>query len=92
MSSSGCIPGTAFALYHQGMVARLEGREEDALGFYRAAAEKVPKVAPIWNNIGILLAMRGERDGAVEAFQKSARNRARRPHGARRARAAPRRR
>jgi tetratricopeptide (TPR) repeat protein len=63
-------PGTAFALYHQGMVARLEGREEDALGFYRAAAEKMPKVAPIWNNIGILLAMRGERDSAVEAFKK----------------------
>lgn len=63
-------PGTAFALYHQGMVARLEGREDDALRLYREAAEKMPKVAPIWNNIGILLAMRGEREGAVEAFKK----------------------
>ena len=39
-------PGTAFVLYHQGMVARLEGREDDALRDYRAAAEKMPKVAP----------------------------------------------
>lgn len=63
-------PGTAFSLYHQGMVARLEGREEDALNLYRAAAEKAPRIAPIWNNIGILLAMRQERDGAIKAFRK----------------------
>jgi tetratricopeptide (TPR) repeat protein len=63
-------PGTGFALYHQGMVARLEGREDDAIRFYREAAEKAPKVAPIWNNIGILLAMRGEREPAIEAFRR----------------------
>ncbi|MEA3210578.1 MAG: hypothetical protein QOE70_3635 [Chthoniobacter sp.] len=63
-------PGTAFALYHRGMVARLEGREDDAIRHYRAAAEKTPKVPPIWNNIGVLLAMRGDRDAAIEAFRR----------------------
>lgn len=63
-------PGTGFALYHFGMVARMEGREEDALKHFRDAAEKSPRVAPVWNNIGILLAMRGEREPAIEAFKK----------------------
>ncbi|HEX8297351.1 MAG TPA: tetratricopeptide repeat protein [Chthoniobacteraceae bacterium] len=63
-------PGTAFARYHLGMVARLEGREEDALQHYREAAEKTPRVAAIWNNVGILLAMRGAREEAIEAFRK----------------------
>src|SRR5260221_13469184 len=33
-------PGTAFALYHLGMVARLEGREDDAVRHFREAATK----------------------------------------------------
>ncbi len=63
-------PGTAFALYHLGMVARLEGREDDALRLYREAATKTTKVPALWNNVGILLAMRGERDEAIKAFQQ----------------------
>ncbi len=64
------FPGTAFALYHRGMVARIEGREDDALAAFRAAAEKTDKVPALWNNVGILLAMRGERDDAIAAFKK----------------------
>lgn len=64
------FPGTAFALYHRGMIARLEGREEDALRLFREAADKTDKVPALWNNLGILLAMRGERDEAIEAFKK----------------------
>ena len=63
-------PGTAFALYHLGMIARLEGREDDALELYREAATKTTKVPALWNNVGILLAMRGERDEAVAAFKR----------------------
>jgi tetratricopeptide (TPR) repeat protein len=63
-------PGTAFALYHLGMVARLEGREDDALELYREAATKTSKVPALWNNVGILLGMRGERDEAIAAFKR----------------------
>lgn len=64
------FPGTAFALYHLGMIARLEGREDDALKLYREAATKTTKVPALWNNVGILLAMRGERDEAIAAFKR----------------------
>jgi tetratricopeptide (TPR) repeat protein len=64
------FPGTAFALYHLGMIARLEGREDDALKLYREAAAKTTKVPALWNNVGILLAMRGERDEAIAAFKR----------------------
>ena len=63
-------PGTAFALYHLGMIARLEGREDDALRLYQEAATKTSKVPALWNNVGILLSMRGERDEAIKAFQR----------------------
>ncbi len=63
-------PGTAFSLYHLGMIARLEGREDDALKLYREAATKTTKVPALWNNVGMLLAMRGERDEAIEAFKR----------------------
>ena len=63
-------PGTAFALYHLGMIARLEGREDDALRLYREAATKTSAVPALWNNVGILLGMRGEREEAIKAFQR----------------------
>ncbi len=66
----GHYPGTAFALYHLGMIARLEGREDDAMKLYREAATKTTKVPALWNNVGILLAMRGERDEAIAAFKR----------------------
>ena len=64
-------PGTAFALFHRGNLARLEGREDDAIKLFREAIERAPKSAPVWNNLGVLLAMRGERDQAVAAFHKT---------------------
>ncbi|MGB8166356.1 MAG: tetratricopeptide repeat protein [Chthoniobacteraceae bacterium] len=66
----GLYPGTAFALYHLGMIARLEGREDDALKLFREAADKTTRVPALWNNVGMLLAMRGERDEAIAAFKR----------------------
>jgi len=64
-------PGTSFGLFHRGTVARLEGREEDAIALFREAAEKTPKIGAIWNNLGVMHAMRGQRDEALAAFQKT---------------------
>jgi tetratricopeptide (TPR) repeat protein len=64
-------PGTAFALFHRGALARLEGRNDDAAKLFHAALEKAPKSIPVWNNLGVLHAMRGERDLAVAAFRKT---------------------
>jgi len=64
-------PGTAFALFHRGALARLEGRDDDAVKLFHAALEKAPKSVPVWNNLGVLHAMRGQRDLAVAAFRKT---------------------
>ena len=64
-------PDTAFGLFHRGTVARMEGREDDAIGLFRAAAEKTPNISAIWNNLGVMHAMRGQRDEALAAFQKA---------------------
>jgi len=64
-------PGTAFALFHRGALARLEGRDDDAARLFHAALEKAPRSVPVWNNLGVLHAMRGERDKAVAAFRKT---------------------
>ena len=64
-------PGTAFGLFHRGTVARLEGREEDAIALFRAATEKTPNIGAIWNNLGVMHAMRGQRDEALAAFKKT---------------------
>ena len=64
-------PGTAFSLFHQAFVARHEARHEDAIDLYQAAAAKVPRLAPIWNNLGVVLALVGRRDDAIRAFHKA---------------------
>jgi tetratricopeptide (TPR) repeat protein len=64
-------PGTAFALFHRGAIARLEGRDDDAAKLFHSALEKAPKSVPVWNNLGVLHAMRGERDLAIAAFRKT---------------------
>ncbi len=64
-------PGTAFGLFHRGTVARLEGREEDAIALFNAAAEKTPKIGAIWNNLGVMHAMRGKNEEALAAFKKT---------------------
>ena len=65
------FPGTAFALYHRGSLARLEGQEAGAIDLFQAALEKAPGAAPIWNSLGVAQAMRGEREAAVTAFKKA---------------------
>ena len=64
-------PGTAFALFHRAYIARHEGREDDAITFYRGAAEKCPAIGAIWNNLGTLHALRGQRDEAIAAFRRA---------------------
>ena len=64
-------PGTAFALFHRGTVARLEGREEDAIRLFIEATAKTPKIGAIWNNLGVMYTMRGQGQEALDAFQKT---------------------
>lgn len=64
-------PGTAFALYHRGSLARIEGEDEGAVELFEAAAAKSPRGVAVWNSIGVVQASRGERDAAVAAFKKA---------------------
>ena len=64
-------PDTAFALFHRGSLARLEGHDEGAVTFFEAAGERTPNAAPIWISLGVVQGMRGERDAAVAAFRKA---------------------
>jgi len=65
------FPDTAFALYHRGSLARLEGDDEGAIELLNAAAEKAPRGVAIWNSIGVVQAMLQHRDEAVAAFKKA---------------------
>ncbi len=65
------FPDTAFALYHRGSLARLEGDDEGAVELLNAAAEKAPRGVAIWNSLGVVLAMLQRRDEAVAAFKKA---------------------
>lgn len=64
-------PGTSFGLFHRGTVARLEGREEDAIKLFSEATERTPMICAIWNNLGVMHAMRGQREEALAAFKKA---------------------
>ncbi len=64
-------PDTAFALYHRGSLARIEGDDEGAIELLKAAAEKTPNGIAIWNSLGVVQASIGEREGAVAAFKKA---------------------
>ena len=64
-------PDTAFAMYHRGSLARLEGDDEGAIELFQAAAEKAPRGVAIWNSIGVVEATGGNRDAAVTAFKKA---------------------
>jgi predicted Zn-dependent protease len=64
-------PGTSFSLFHRAYVARHEGREPDAIQYYREAGAKTPRVAAIWINLGAVLAAGGKRDEAVAAFREA---------------------
>lgn len=66
-------PNTAFGAFHRAQVARHEGREQDAISLYKKAVEKTPRVAPIWNNLGMTLAGEGQIDEAGHAFHNALR-------------------
>jgi tetratricopeptide (TPR) repeat protein len=65
------FPETAFALYHRGSLARLEGDDEGAVELLTAAGEKAPRGVAIWNSLGVVQAMLGQREEAVAAFRKA---------------------
>ncbi len=65
------FPDTAFALYHRGSLARLEGDDEGSVELLAAAAEKAPRGVAIWNSLGVVHAMLQHRDEAVAAFKKA---------------------
>ncbi len=65
------FPDTAFALYHRGSLARLEGDDEGAIELLAAAGEKAPRGVAIWNSLGVVHAMLGQRDEAVTTFKKA---------------------
>lgn len=64
-------PGSAFALFHRAQIARVDGGEEEAIELYQAAAAKAPRVAPIWDSLGSLLTLRGEKAKAIAAFRQA---------------------
>jgi tetratricopeptide (TPR) repeat protein len=64
-------PGTSFSLYHRGLIARNEGRNDEALKLYEKASEQTPRIGAIWNNIGAIHAAQGHRDEAIAAFHKA---------------------
>jgi tetratricopeptide (TPR) repeat protein len=66
-------PGTAFVAFHRGIVARQDGRFEEAIGHYQAAAQKTPNLGVIWLHLGTLLAQEERRDEAIAALQQAVR-------------------
>src|ERR1041385_9059602 len=56
------FPDTAFALYHRGSLARLEGDDEGAIDLLKQAAEKAPRGVAIWNSLGVVYAMLQKRE------------------------------
>jgi tetratricopeptide (TPR) repeat protein len=64
-------PGTSFVVFHRAYIARHEGRTDDAVQLYKAAAEKTPAVAEIWNNLGVMLTFAGQREEAIDAFKRA---------------------
>jgi tetratricopeptide (TPR) repeat protein len=65
------FPGTAFALYHRGSLARLEGHDDGAIELFEQAAQKAPRGVAIWDSIGIVQGTLGNKEAAVEAFKKA---------------------
>src|SRR4030095_2377113 len=66
-------PGTSFVAFHRGVVARQDGRFEEAVRHYEAATQKTPNVGVIWLHRGTLLAQEGHRDQAVAALHTAVR-------------------
>lgn len=64
-------PGTSFVAFHRGVVARQDGRFEEAIKHYEEAAQKTPKIGVIWLHLGTLLAQEGRRDHAIAALNNA---------------------
>ncbi len=64
-------PGSAFVQFQLGNLARLEGRDEEAVRLLTSAIEKAPSVAPIWSSLGTVYAQGGRRAEAAQAFRKA---------------------
>lgn len=56
----------------QGDTARLAGRSEQAISFYRESIEYSADYPDVWNNLGLLLLERNELDKALSAFTMAA--------------------
>lgn len=64
-------PGSPFVQFQLGNLARLEGRDQEALERLNAALKKAQNVAPIWSSMGNLLAQTGHPAEAGQAFRKA---------------------
>jgi tetratricopeptide (TPR) repeat protein len=64
-------PGSPFVQFQLGNLARLEGRDQEALEKLNAALKKAQNVAPIWSSMGNLLAQTGHNAEAAQAFRKA---------------------
>jgi predicted Zn-dependent protease len=67
-------PGTSFVAFHRGVVARQDGRFEEAVAHYQEAAKKTPNIGVIWLHLGTLLAQEGRRDDAIAALNNAVRH------------------
>lgn len=63
--------GSAFRLFHEAHLARMEGDLDRTVDLYKEAAEKAPGIAEIWNNLATTLSMAKRRDEAVAAFRQA---------------------
>jgi tetratricopeptide (TPR) repeat protein len=66
-------PGTSFVAFHRGVIARQDGRFDEAIGHYEDAARKTPGIGMIWLHLGTLLAQEGHREKAISALNNAVR-------------------
>jgi tetratricopeptide (TPR) repeat protein len=64
-------PGTPFISFQKGSLARLEGNDEEAIANFEKTVEDLPTMSPAWSNLGTINASVGNRERAVECFQKA---------------------
>ena len=62
---------TPFVLFQRGNLARLEGRDADAIAAYEKIVLQAPSIAPAWSNLGVVHAETGDKARASSAFRKA---------------------